>query len=145
MSRERDTGDIIDRYTIAKLKAERIGDDEHKRELQSFEHIINKIKENIFVDSRQGKPVFHIDSYIKMMYDINDFIWQLEAGLKGGKEELVDPYYILHDKNEKVLAKIGVTAILNRHFNHLRISLKNIINEQLGEGFQDKKKDHVSS
>jgi len=137
MSRERDTGDIIDRFTIARLKAERIGDEEHLREHASFEHIINKMKET----NRE----FPFDLYIKLLYDINDFIWQLEAGLKGGKEELVDPYYILHSSNEKVLAKIGVTAIQNRHFNHLRIAVKNIINKHLGEGFQESKKDHVSS
>lgn len=137
MSRERDTGDIIDRFTIAWLKAERIGDEEHLKEHASFDNLVRKCKENY--------PDFPFDDYVEMMYDINDFIWQLEAGLKGGKEELVDPHYILNDNNEKVLAKIGVTAILNRHFNHLRICLKNIINKHLGEGFQDKKKDHVSS
>jgi len=139
MSRERDTGDIIDRYTIAQLKHERMGDDEHKREYESFKHLLFKTNENNII------PTQELDHFVKMMYDINDFIWQLEAGLKGGKEELVDPYYILHDSNEKVLAKIGVTAILNRHFNHLRIQLKNLINIRFGEGFLDNKKDHVSS
>lgn len=78
------------------------------------------------------------------MYSINDFIWQLEAGLKGGKEELRNPHYILDRENRDTLAKIGTTTILIRNFNHLRVGLKNIINIMTKTGFQDIKKAHLS-
>ena len=69
------------------------------------------------------------------MYSINDFIWQLEAGLKGGKEELKNPHYILSSQNKDTLARIGTSTILIRNFNHLRVGFKNIINILTKSGF----------
>jgi len=133
---ERDLGDILDRWSIAKLKAERIGTDENKRELEDFEKELKSKRE------QYPEVVWtHVEKYI---YDINDFIWQLEAGLKSGKESLKNPLYILDVANAEALAKIGATTILIRNFNHLRVGFKNLINMIVGEGYMDTKKDHLS-
>ena len=133
---QRDAADIIDRWSIAKLKAERIGTTENRKEYAAFDAELEKLIKK--------HPQYKWTQFTKMMLDINDFIWQLEAGTKSGKERLSDPYYLFDDTNEKVLAKIGACSILLRNFNHIRIGLKNIINELTKEGFQDTKKNHIS-
>lgn len=134
--RERDTGDVLDRWSIAKLKSERIGTEDNKKEFESFILALN--------DIRKKYPYFDWPQICDLMLFINDSIWQLESGLKSGKEELKEPYYILSDKNEKPLSKIGATTILIRNFNHIRVQFKNLINKLTNEGFQDIKKSHLS-
>ena len=43
---QRDLADIIDRYSISKLKAERIGNEENKREYNAFRKEVLKIERN---------------------------------------------------------------------------------------------------
>lgn len=133
---ERDVGDILDRWSIAKLKAERIGNDENEKERDAFD------KEMKHIGDRYAD--YDWQQISKLMYDINDFIWQLEAGLKSGKESLQNPHYILDKSNKDALANIGTTTILIRNFNHLRVGFKNIINRLVGTGFQDIKRNHLS-
>jgi len=133
---KRDMGDILDRWSISKLKYERIGSDESKKEFEAFNTAIEEIKKEY------NQYDWH--QFMDMMYSINDNIWQLEAGLKGGKEHLANPHYIFDNTNEKVLAKIGITTILIRNINHLRVEFKNIINKLTKTGFQDQKKNHLS-
>jgi hypothetical protein len=133
---KRDVGDILDRWSIAKLKFERIGTVHNKREFHAFEDAIKEVK-------KQYKKL-PWGQICEMMCSINDFIWQLEAGLKGGKEELKNPHYLMDVMNTDTLAKIGTTTILIRNFNHLRVDLKNVVNTLTNTGFLDKKKDHLS-
>ena len=132
---DRDTGDIIDRYTIAWLKKDRIGTEDNQKEYDAFRH-------EVFLLVTKH-PNHDWDQIVQFMYDINDFIWQLEAGLKSGQERLNNPHYILDEHNRDSLSKIGVTAILNRNFNNLRVRFKNLVNKMVKEGWQDVKKDHV--
>ncbi len=133
---ERDIGDILDRWSIARLKSERIGNEENMKEYDAFceemKHVHNRYED------------YDWQQISKLMYDINDFIWQLEAGLKSGKESLANPHYILDKSNKEALANIGATTILIRNFNHLRVGFKNIVNRLVGTGFQDIKMDHLS-
>lgn len=133
---ERDVGDILDRWSISRLKDERIGNEENHKEYKAFSDEMKAIQER-FMN-------FDWQQISKQMYDINDFIWQLEAGLKSGKESLENPFYILDKSNKDALANIGATTILIRNFNHLRVGFKNIINRLVGTGFQDIKQDHLS-
>jgi hypothetical protein len=133
---ERDIGDILDRWSIAKLKSERIGTEENGKE---YEAICTEMKH---IGERY--PEFDWQQISKYMYDINDNIWVLESGLKSGKESLTNPHYILDKANKESLANIGATTILIRNFNHLRVGFKNMINRLLGTGWQDIKKDHLS-
>jgi len=133
---ERDVGDILDRWSIAKLKAERISNEENKRESEAFDSEMKNVGGRF--------PKYDWQQISRLMYDINDFIWQLEAGLKSGKEALENPHYILDKNNKEALANIGATTILIRNFNHLRVGFKNFINKLVGTGFQDIKKNHLS-
>lgn len=133
---ERDAGDIIDRLTIAQLKTERIGTDENKKEFAAFN------RERSILMTKH--PRLNWDQIIQYMYDINNFIWILESGLKSGKEKLKVPHYILDEENTEGLAKVGLTSVLIRNFNHLRVQFKNLINDMAQEGWQDTKSDHLS-
>lgn len=133
---QRDCGDIIDRMSIAQLKTGRIKSGESKKEFQAF----SKEFENIKIRFKQ----YDWGQIYEMMLSINSFIWQLESGLRSGKEKLKNENYLFDDENENGLSKIGTITILIRNINHLRVQLKNIINKLVGEGWQDKKSDHLS-
>lgn len=120
---ERDAGDIIDRWAIAKLKAERIGADESKKEYLWFCGGISELEKKY--------PAINWDSYRQEILDIHSRIWNLESGIRQGKL----------DNN---LAEVGMRAIQIRDWNKKRVALKNEINLKTGEGFQDIKKDHGS-
>ena len=133
---DRDISDILDRWSIAKLKTERIGTEENKRELEAFDAELLKIQSKY--------PQYDWSQWCDLMIDINNFIWQLESGLKSGKEKLENPIYLLDEKNQKALANIGLTSVLIRNFNHIRVAYKNMINKIMETGFQDKKSSHLS-
>jgi len=132
---EMNVSEILDRWSICKLKVERIGDSA-KLEFDVLDKELKKLEEkHQWINWQMVK---------KYMYDVNDFIWQLEAGLKSGKESLKNPVYILDKENEDALIKIGTATLIIRNFNHLRVSYKNFITKLVGEGFQDMKKEHCS-
>jgi hypothetical protein len=120
---ERDAGDIIDRWAIAKLKAERIGADESKNEYSWFCRGIKELE----------AKYSHLNwaAYKQEILAIHAHIWTLESGVRQGK---------LDDD----LMEVGRLAIQIRDWNKQRIALKNEINSTTGEGFQDIKKDHGS-
>ena len=133
----RDIGDLVDRWSIAKLKAERIGHEVSIKEYGEFDEELKKI-----LDKYEN---FGIIGFVELMTDINSFIWQLEAGLKGGKDGLPNQQYLGDPENKEQLAKIGETTILIRNYNHLRVKTKNLINKLANTGHQDIKQDHLSS
>ena len=133
---ERDIGDILDRWIIAKLKAERIGNEENKKEFNAFseemKHVFDRFEE------------YDWQQISRMMYDINSTIWFLEAAMKSGKESLPKPHYLDDKENIEVLSSIGKNAILIRNINGFRVGLKNIINRLVNQGFTDIKQNHMS-
>jgi len=133
---ERDVGDILDRWSIARLKMERIKSTESQKEYAAF----NAEK----MDLGKKYPAYDWEHISGLIYDINEFIWQLEAGLKSGKEALPAPHYLLDPQNKDALANIGTSTILIRNYNHLRVKFKNLVNQMTQTGFQDTKKDHLS-
>lgn len=120
---ERDAGDIIDRWAIAKLKATRIGALESKSEYAWFCEGIKEL----------ANKYPHLDwlAYRKEILTIHSNIWDLESGIRQGK---------LDDD----LMTVGRLAIEIRDWNKKRVTLKNEINRITGEGFRDIKKDHGS-
>ena len=132
----RDVGDILDRWAIAKLKAERVSTEEHKKEFIAFSRAIEEIK----IKYSQ----YDWSQFSKLMLMVNDFIWQFEAGSKSGKEKLPNPHYIFDEKNKECLAKLGIINIEIKNYNSLRVEIKNVINKLTNTGFQDVKKDHLS-
>lgn len=120
---QRDAGDIIDRWAIAKLKAERIGADESKKEYLWFCEGIAELQAR--------HPGIDWNVYTRSILEIHARIWDLESCIRRGKLD--------HD-----LTEVGRRAIEIRDWNKKRVALKNEINLKAGEGFQDIKKDHGS-
>lgn len=120
---ERDVGDIIDRWSIAKLKAERIGSEENKKEFEAFNIAIKEVK--------TCYPILNWERFKGMLVSANSYIWDLESDIR---KAMLD--------ND--LMEVGRRAILIRKFNSLRVEIKNVINELTHEGFIDVKKDHIS-
>jgi hypothetical protein len=120
---ERDAGDIIDRWAIAKLKAERIGVNESKQEYSWFCRGIKELKNK--------HPEVVWDTCMEEILAIHAQIWDLESAVRLGKL----------DNN---LEEVGRRAIQIRDWNKKRVALKNKINAFVGEGCQDIKQDHLS-
>lgn len=120
---ERDTGDILDRGAIAKLKHERIRDPENDKEWKAFQEEIARLETTY--------PSLLISDFFKLLYDINAFIWEKEADMRQGKLD-------------GVLYEVGIRAIEIRKLNNLRVGVKNLVNKLTNSGFIDIKKDHLS-
>ena len=119
----RDNGDILDRGAIAKLKFERIHDNENEREWGEFQEEVCRLEHKY--------APFHLNRFFQLLYDINTLIWDKEADMRQGKLD-------------GVLYEVGIRAIEIRKLNNLRIAVKNIVNKLTSSGFQDIKKDHIS-
>ena len=143
-------GEIIDRWAICKLKVERIDNSGFVSPL-GFQFTRGAGPEFLELDKElklKEKKYAHLNldwgMMEKYMYSVNEAIWNLEAGLKSGKESLANENYIFDRFNDNSLIKIGQATLIIRSFNGLRVQFKNFINKLVGEGFSDVKKDHVS-
>lgn len=132
----RDAGDIVDRWAISKLKAERIKGEEMEREYKAFEEGLEYLKER--------HPNFEWNSICKLIYDVHDFLWKFESSTKSGKMKLPDPTFIYNPDNRPLLSDIGIIGLEVGNYNHIRVAIKNYINKVLGEGYQEIKIDHRS-
>ena len=132
----REISDILDRWSISKLKWERIGSKESDKEYHAFKEALEETKKKY--------PEYNWDQFCEFIYAINSSIWFLEASLKGNKDILPNPHYLDDVSNREVLASIGKNTILIRNINALRVLFKNIINKLTKSGYMDKKKDHLS-
>lgn len=110
-------GDIVDRYTICKLKFERSKIDNSK-EINDLFNEIQKYE--------------NIDSYIDKLYKLHGEIWDLEGDIRKGNEAILG------------LEEVGRRALILRDMNKIRISIKNEINSKYGEGYIEVKVDHGS-
>lgn len=110
-------GDIIDRYSICKLKAERLSID-NKTEMDC-----------LWREIEQHSGVF---DYVEKLYEINGKIWDLESDIRQGNEDILG------------LEEVGRRAIKIRNFNGIRVQYKNEINSKLNQGFIEIKMNHGS-
>lgn len=110
-------GDILDRYSIVKLKSERTEVD-CRDELLALESEI--------------KNYDNVNEYVEKLYIINGKIWDLEADIRQEKEALLG------------LEEVGRRAIKIRQFNGERVFTKNEVNKKFGEGFVETKVNHGS-
>lgn len=110
-------GDIIDRFTICKLKSER-GNIDMSEEMGKLSEEINKHS--------------NLETYIEQLYKINGDIWDLESDIRQGKEDLLG------------LEEVGRRAIRIREHNNKRIGVKNQINSITKTGFIETKISHAS-
>lgn len=122
--------DVIDRYTILKLKSERLTAEQRK-----FEPILNRellAYEQALMDYRQ-RGISVKQEWVDELYNINGNCWDLEAAIRQGKEE------------ELGLEEVGRRAILIRDVNRQRIAVKNLIAKETGLGFLEIKINHAST
>jgi len=116
--------EILDRYTILQLKSQRIDRERFSEELSVYEEALRDFQ-------RRGVPVK--PEWIQALLEINGRIWDLEAGIRSGKE------------GELGLEEVGRRAIAIRDINRERVDMKNRIAEETGSGFLEHKADHASS
>lgn len=102
-------GEIFDRYTIVKLKFEKLKNgaevaDQLKLYEKEIELQINKL------DSKKKAVA---NQLLKELFRVNSIIWDLEQELRDGFE------------NKTSLEEIGKTAIEIRNYNGIRVRTKN--------------------
>jgi uncharacterized protein YxjI len=114
--------EILDRYSIALLKKERL-DIDNDQEIKDL---------SIEIDNYRNINQI-VDEYIVKLKDINGKIWDLEFDIRKGKE------------GELGLEEVGRRAILIRENNKIRVGYKNDIVEIFNVGYKDIKMNHVSS
>lgn len=102
--------EIIDRYTITKLKDERT-DENVTDELLAYKNEINQYSTNL-------------DVYIKRMYEINAKIWNTESDIRKGGAGLP-------------LDEVGRLALKVRDLNCDRNAIKAEIVDKFAEGFKE--------
>lgn len=110
-------GDIVDRYTICKLKSER-GHIDNTKELCDL--------------SAELKYYDGIEPYVEQLYKLHGEIWDLEGDIRRGNEEILG------------LEEVGRRALQLRDMNKIRISIKNEINSKYHEGYMEVKVEHGS-
>lgn len=120
----RDAGDIIDRLSIAILKLRRIGTSNTRREFEMFMEGFHELFYKY--------PEVQWEQHLVNMIQVNSDIWDLEFAVRQGQLDR-DP------------EEVGRRAISIRMTNGSRVALKNTINNEVSEGVQDVKTDHVSA
>ena len=122
--------EIIDRYTITKLKTERT-DEDVSDELNSYRGEIDKYQ-------------IDVEKYIDRMYEINSTLWTYETEMRRLMDSRNGTGPVV-DANELPLEKIGKLALLVRDLNGTRNGLKSEIVEKSSEGFKDIKINYVKT
>lgn len=110
-------GDIVDRYSICKLKSERL-QIENTKEMTELQNEMNQYD--------------GIEEYVDKLYEVNGQVWDLEADIRQENEDVLG------------LEEVGRRAIKIRGFNNIRVGYKNEINSKYGEGFVEIKMNHGS-
>ena len=101
--------EIIDRYTITKLKLERTSEDVQE-ELDFYKKELSQYNVSL-------------DKYIDLMYDINGKIWDTEGDIRKG--------------TNLPLEEIGRLALKVRDLNCERNGIKADIVDEFSEGFKE--------
>ena len=101
--------EIIDRYTITKLKSERTEEDV-SNELHVYEKELAQYGVNL-------------ETYINNMYEINSKIWETESDIRSGVKLPLD--------------EIGRLALKVRDLNCERNAIKADIVDKFSEGFKE--------
>jgi hypothetical protein len=111
--------EIVDRYTIVKLKVERIGSDVFSKEYKVLSDELERLLKSGTIRKE----------WVDELYSINSKIWNYEAEVK--------PY---SESKKKDLAKIGALTLRMNHWNVKRTILKSKIVKTIKIGFVDKKR-----
>ena len=122
--------EIIDRYTITKLKTERT-DEDVSDELTSYRTEIDRYN-------------IDVEKYIDRMYEINGTLWNYETQMRKLMDSRNGTGPIV-DANDLPLVEIGKLALLVRDINGTRNGVKSEIVEKFSEGFKGIKINYVKT
>ena len=111
--------ELVDRYTIARVKYEKTAG-ANAAELAFYTKQIAKLDQNLIKDE------------LEQLESIHRQIWNLEDDFKKCRVDGVD------------LAEIGRRALEIRDINNHRVQYKNSMAEKLGDTVREIKKDHTS-
>lgn len=111
--------EVADRYTICKLKHERIENEDLTRQLAVLRSEL---------DRYEG-----IQPFVDRLYKINGECWDMESEIRKGKEGVLG------------LEEVGRRTLTLRDKNKIRVGIKNEIVREYGEGFEDIKMNHASA
>lgn len=123
--------EIIDRYTISKLKSERTSED--------VSHEVNSYSEEISQYNAE-----EVTPYVEKMYEINGTLWDYETRMRKLMDSRNGTGPVV-DVNDLPLAEIGKLALLVRDLNGTRNGVKSEIVEKFSEGFKDIKINYVKT
>jgi len=118
--------DVLDRLSIAMLKAERIGDSCFVGEVIAYNEAVRQ-----HIDAGLIKDT-DVEECLSGLYHVNSQIWDLEADIWLGKE------------GELGLDEVGRRALAIRGWNEKRVGYRNKVYELTGLGFKDIKSNHAS-
>jgi len=110
--------EVADRYTICKLKNERLPGENLKNQLHELKNELDKYP--------------GIEVYVERLYRINGECWDMESDIRKGKEGILG------------IEEVGRRALILRDKNKIRVGIKNEIVRKFGEGFEDVKMNHAS-
>jgi uncharacterized protein YdcH (DUF465 family) len=118
--------ELCDRYTIARLKQQRLPDDQARQ--SDLIDQINYYKNGI------NDADFHLGDLIQKLEKINGKIWDAEHNIRKGLD------------SEIPMEEIGRRALVVRDLNMTRIAVKNEIAEYTGEAsFVDVKMNYATA
>ncbi len=115
--------EVADRYTIAKLKLERL--DSNEIDLEEMKRQIEYYKEGLDLNNPS------LLKLVEDLYLINGKMWDAEYEIRKGQEEDLGN------------AEIGKRALIIRDLNRERMKIKNDIIDLTGDGFKDCKMNYV--
>lgn len=116
--------EVADRYTIARLKAERL--DASEVDLLEMQRQVEYYQNGLDLSD----PA--LSALVNDLYAINAQVWDAEHEIRKGQDETVG------------FDEIGRRALRVRDLNRLRVKAKNDITELTGDGFKDCKMNYCA-
>ncbi len=114
--------EVADKYTIAKLKYERLPDENLEALSQQIQYYAAGLD---FADTALG-------NLVGRLYEINGHMWDAEHAIRLGQDQSLG------------LEEIGRRALHIRDLNLTRMQIKNLIAEHTGSGFQEVKMNYAT-
>ena len=115
--------EVADRYTIARLKIERLSADEI--DVEDMQRQIDYYEKGLDLENKE------LAQLVENLYDINGKMWDAEHAIRAGQDENLG------------LEEIGRRALHIRDLNRIRMKVKNDIIELTGDGFKDCKMNYA--
>ena len=117
--------EVVDRYTIARLKLERL--DETQIDVESMKEEIEYYKSGIDFENEK------LSELTNELYVVNGRIWDTESSIRMGLDK------------QMTLDEVGNRALRVRDLNRIRMKVKNDIIDLTGDGFKDCKMNYAGN